>query len=44
MLFAFATIRNSLPNAPPIGALVDFVWFFWADAVVCLTLVAAVVV
>ena len=44
MLFAFAAIRNSLPNAPPIGALVDFVSFFWAEALVCLTLVAAVLV
>ena len=45
MLFALrAAIRNSLPNAPPIGALVDFVSFFWAEALVCLTLVAAVIV
>ena len=44
MLFAFAAIRNSLPNAPPIGALIDFLSFFWAEAMVCLTLVAAVIV
>ena len=30
LLFAIPAIRNSLPQAPPVGALSDFLVFFWA--------------
>jgi hypothetical protein len=40
LLFAFPAIRNSLPDSPGIGTKFDFLAFFWAEAVVAITLVA----
>ncbi len=44
LLFAFPNIRNAVPGTPPIGSLVDFLAFFWAEALaaVALLCVAAV--
>ena len=42
VLFALPPLRASLPGSPPPGGLVDFVAFYWAVAVVGLTLLALV--
>ena len=38
MLFAFPAVRNLQPAAPPIGALSDFLAFFWCEALVAISL------
>ena len=38
LLFAFPAIRNLQPSAPPIGALSDFLAFFWCEALVAISL------
>jgi hypothetical protein len=40
LLFAFPTVRNNLPGIPPVGVLFDYVAFFWAEALVALSLIA----
>jgi Domain of unknown function (DUF4436) len=40
LLFAFPTVRNSLPGIPPVGVLFDYAAFLWAEAIVALALVA----
>jgi hypothetical protein len=40
LLFAFPTVRNSLPGIPPVGVLFDYAAFFWAEALVALSLIA----
>jgi hypothetical protein len=40
LLFAFPTVRNNLPGIPPVGALFDYAAFFWAEALVALSLIA----
>jgi len=42
VLFALPPLRASLPGSPPPGGLVDFVAFYWAVAVVGLTLLGLV--
>ncbi|KAJ1961278.1 hypothetical protein IWQ62_003923 [Dispira parvispora] len=37
MMFAFPTLRNSLPGAPQIGCLYDVVCFFWPMLVIVLS-------
>jgi hypothetical protein len=39
LLFAFPTVRNSLPGIPPVGVLFDYAAFFWAEALVALALI-----
>ena len=39
LLFAFPSIRNSMPNAPAIGVLSDFASYFWCEITLGLTLV-----
>lgn len=41
-LFALIGMRNAAPGSPPIGSLIDYVAFFWAEALVAgsLTVVA----
>lgn len=41
-LFAIAAFRNAAPGAPPIGSLLDYLAFFWAEAIiaVCVFLTA----
>lgn len=34
LLFALPSVRNTQPNSPPIGALMDVVGFFWSMALV----------
>jgi hypothetical protein len=43
MLFAIVPLRNAMPGAPPIGALVDVVVFFWAVTVIALSLVSVLI-
>jgi hypothetical protein len=43
LLFAFPAVRNALPGSPPIGALNDFLAFFWTEAIVALALVGLLV-
>lgn len=38
LLFAFPAVRNLQPAAPPIGALSDFLAFFWCEALVAISL------
>ncbi len=33
-LFALAAFRNTAPGAPPIGCLLDYTAFLWAEAIV----------
>ena len=42
-LFALIGMRNAAPGSPPIGSLIDYAAFFWAEAIVAgsLTYVAA---
>src|SRR5947208_16003755 len=42
LLFAFPTVRNSLPGIPPVGVLLDYAAFFWAEALVALALIALI--
>lgn len=43
LLFAFPSIRNSIPNSPPLGVLSDFVAYFWCEIILGLTLVTTLV-
>lgn len=43
LLFAFPTVRNSLPGIPPVGVLFDYASFFWAEALVALAVIALIV-
>jgi hypothetical protein len=43
LLFAFPTVRNSLPGNPPIGSLNDFLAFFWTEGIVALALIGVLV-
>jgi Domain of unknown function (DUF4436) len=42
-LFALIGMRNAAPGAPPIGSLIDYAAFFWAEVIIAgsLTYVAA---
>ncbi|MEU3748076.1 MULTISPECIES: DUF4436 family protein [Streptomyces] len=42
-LFALAAFRNTAPGTPPIGCLMDYIAFLWAETVVAFCLVAVVV-
>jgi hypothetical protein len=44
VLFALPPLRSSLPGTPPVGGFVDFVAYYWAVAVVSLTLIIFIVV
>ena len=39
LLFALPAVRNNLPGAPPLGALIDYSVFFWAEALVGLSMI-----
>ncbi|HEX3318850.1 MAG TPA: DUF4436 family protein [Solirubrobacteraceae bacterium] len=43
LLFAFPAVRNALPGSPPIGALNDFLAFFWTEGIVALALIGVLV-
>ncbi|AHH95296.1 DUF4436 family protein [Kutzneria albida] len=38
-LFALVGFRNAAPGLPPIGSLIDYCAFFWAEAIITLSLV-----
>jgi hypothetical protein len=42
-LFALVSMRNAAPGSPPIGSLIDYAAFFWAEAIVAASLTYAVV-
>ncbi len=42
LLFALPAVRNNLPGAPPLGALIDYSAFFWAEALVGLSIMVLV--
>ena len=39
LLFAFPSIRNAQPFAPPMGVLSDYLGFFWAESLVAISLI-----
>ncbi len=44
LLIAFPAIRNSVPNAPPLGVLGDFASYFWCEITIGVTLVTLLTV
>ncbi|MGB8645289.1 MAG: DUF4436 family protein [Anaerolineae bacterium] len=42
LLFAFPAIRNVLPGTPPLGALNDFIAFFWTESIVAICLLTLI--
>jgi hypothetical protein len=42
-LFALVGLRNAAPGSPPIGCLMDYVAFFWAEGIIAASLTATVV-
>jgi hypothetical protein len=43
LLFAFTAIRNSMPNAPAIGALADYLSYFWCELALGIGLVSLLI-
>ncbi|MCF2527461.1 DUF4436 family protein [Yinghuangia soli] len=43
-LFALAAFRNTAPGNPPLGSLLDYLAFLWAEAVIAACLTTAVLV
>lgn len=43
-MFVIPAVRNSLPGAPPIGALIDFLLFFWLQALAAAATTTLVVI
>ena len=43
-LFALISLRNAAPGSPPIGSLIDYIAFFWAEAIIAGSLVATTLV
>ncbi|MEU7723367.1 DUF4436 family protein [Streptomyces tibetensis] len=41
-LFALAAFRNTAPGTPPIGCVMDWFAFFWAETVIALCLIVSV--
>jgi nitric oxide reductase large subunit len=41
-LFALAAFRNTAPGTPPIGCVMDWFAFFWAETVIALCLIIVV--
>ncbi|MFI5607020.1 DUF4436 family protein [Amycolatopsis sp. NPDC051903] len=42
-LFALAAFRNAAPGSPPIGSLLDYTAFLWAEVIVALSVFTSVV-
>lgn len=40
LLFSFTALRNAMPNSPALGALADFLSYFWCELALGLALVA----
>jgi hypothetical protein len=43
LMFAFTALRNAMPNAPAIGALADYLSYFWCELALGLGLVALLI-
>jgi hypothetical protein len=43
LLFALIPLRNAMPGAPPVGALSDFLAFFWVLAILAICMFIAIV-
>jgi hypothetical protein len=41
-LFALISVRNAAPGSPPIGSLIDYAAFFWAEGIIAASLTVAV--
>jgi hypothetical protein len=37
-LFALVSLRNAAPGAPPIGSIMDYLAFFWAEGIIAVGL------
>src|SRR5262249_33939412 len=37
-LFALISVRNAAPGSPPIGSLIDYTAFFWAEGIIAASL------
>ena len=44
LLFGFVAFRNAQPGAPPVGALSDYLSFFWAEGIVAACLFVLVLI
>ena len=42
-LFALVGLRNAAPGSPPIGSLIDYVAFFWSEAIIAGSVACVVV-
>ncbi|MFB6515602.1 DUF4436 family protein [Streptomyces virginiae] len=42
-LFALAAFRNTAPGSPPIGCLLDYIAFLWAETVIAFCLITVVI-
>ena len=42
LLFALLPLRNSMPCAPPLGTLSDYLAFFWAESLIAISLLILV--
>ncbi|MFJ2738491.1 DUF4436 family protein [Streptomyces sp. NPDC087440] len=42
-LFALAAFRNAAPGTPPIGSLLDYLAFFWAEVLIAFCVIVVVV-
>jgi hypothetical protein len=42
-IFALVGMRNAAPGSPPIGSLIDYAAFFWAEAIVTVSLISTVI-
>lgn len=43
LLFVIPSVRGALPGAAPVGAMIDFLFFFWIQAVVAIAMASLVV-
>ncbi|MFD0574689.1 DUF4436 family protein [Kitasatospora gansuensis] len=41
-LFALVGLRNAAPGSPPIGSVIDYVAFFWAEGIIAASLACTV--
>ncbi len=40
-MFALVAVRNAVPGSPPIGSLMDYAAFFWAEGIIAASLTVA---
>ena len=39
LIFAMTAVRNTMPGAPPIGAIIDFTTYFWCLAIIVFNMI-----